>query len=317
MRAMSHYRIPRLKLRRTIMRVDPNYITNLTASLDQSTNEEDTLTSELSSGLRVATLSDDPVAVAQSTLLGNSIAQDDTFVQTASNESSRMQVTDSTLGEVVTQVTSAISTAVAGNNGTLNASDIASVAQELSGIRDQVLSLANTSYQGQYLFGGSQGSTPPFTLDTSTTPVTANYNGDNNVQFVQTPSGQKIQVNLPGSSVFGAAGTGVLGALNQLIADFSGGATTATLTADTSALTTALGQLSSQRSTLDSALSRLQSSSTYAQTEVSQLTVAQSNLVSADPAAVASQLSTAETQHQALLSVINTLGSQDLFSLMR
>jgi len=299
------------------MRVDPNYISNLTASLDQSTNEEDTLTSELSSGLRVATLSDDPVAVAQSTLLGNSIAQDDTFVQTASNESSRMQVTDSTLGEVVTQVTSAISTAVAGNNGTLNASDIASVAQELSGIRDQVLSLANTSYQGQYLFGGSQGSTAPFTLDTSTTPATATYNGDNNVQFVQTPSGQKIQVNLPGSSVFGAAGTGVLGALNQLISDFSGGATTATLTADTSALTTALGQLSSQRSTLDSALSRLQSSSTYAQTEVSQLTVAQSNLVSADPAAVASQLSTAETQHQALLSVINSLGSQDLFSLMR
>ena len=299
------------------MRVDPNYITTLTASLDQSTNEEDTLTSELSSGLRVATLSDDPVAVAQSTLLGNSIAQDDTFVQTASNESSRMQVTDSTLGEVVTQVTSAISTAVSGNNGTLNASDIASVAQQLSGIRDQVLSLANTSYQGQYLFGGSQGSTPPFTLDTSTTPATATYNGDNNVQFIQTPNGQNIQVNLPGSSVFGAAGTGVLGALNQLISDFSGGATTATLTADTSALTTALGQLSSQRSTLDSALSRLQSSSTYTQTEVSQLTVAQSNLVAADPAAVASQLSTAETQHQALLSVINTLGSQDLFSLMR
>ena len=299
------------------MRVDPNYISNLTASLDQSTNEEDTLTSELSSGLRVATLSDDPVAVAQSTLLGNSIAQDDTFVQTASNESSRMQVTDSTLGEVVTQVTSAISTAVSGNNGTLNASDIASVAQQLSGIRDQVLSLANTSYQGQYLFGGSQGSTPPFTLDTSTNPATATYNGDNNVQFIQTPNGQNIQVNLPGSSVFGAAGTGVLGALNQLISDFSGGATTATLTADTSALTTALGQLSSQRSTLDSALSRLQSSSTYTQTEVSQLTVAQSNLVAADPAAVASQLSTAETQHQALLSVINTLGSQDLFSLMR
>jgi len=299
------------------MRVDPNYITNLTASLDQSTSEEDTLTSELSSGLRVASLQDDPVAVAQSTLLGSSIAQDDTFVQTVSNESSRLQVTDSTLGEVVTQVTSAISTAVSGNNGTLNASDIAGVAQELSGIRDQVLSLANTSYQGQYLFGGSQGSTPPFTLDTATNPATANYTGDNNVQYVESPNGQKIQVNLPGSSVFGAAGSGVLGALNRLISDFSGGAATATITADTSALTTALGQLSSQRGTLDSSLSRLQSSSTYVQTEESQLTVAQSSLVSADPATVASQLSQAETQHQALLSVINALGSSDLFSLMK
>lgn len=299
------------------MRVDPNYISNLAAALNQSTGQENTLTSELSSGLRVASLSDGPVAVAQSTLLGSSIAKDDTFAQTASNESSRMQVTDSTLGEVVTQITSALSTAVSGNNGALNASDLASIAQTLSGIRDQVLSLANTSYQGQYLFGGSQGSAPPFTLDTSTNPATAVYNGDANVQYVQTPSGQQIQVNLPGSAVFGAAGSGVLGALNQLISDFSSGATTASLTADTGALTTALGQLSSQRSTLDSALSRLQSTSTYAQTEESQLKVAQSNLVSADPASVATQLSQVETQHQALLSVINALGSSNLFSLMK
>jgi flagellar hook-associated protein 3 FlgL len=300
------------------MRVDPNYVTNLTSALDQSSSEEDTLTSELSSGLRVASLSDDPVAVAQSTLFDSSIAKDDSFVQTASGESSLLQVTDSTLGDVVTQVTSALSVAVSGNNGTLNASDIASIAQQLSGIRDQVLSLANTSYQGQYLFGGSQGSTPPFTLNTATNPATANYNGDTNVQFVETPAGQKIQVNLPGSAVFGSAGTGVLGALNQLISDFSGGAATATITVDTGALTTALGQLSSQRSTIDSSLSVLQSTSTYVQTEESQLTVAQSSLVSADPATVASQLSQAETQHQALLSVINALSSgPDLFSLLK
>jgi len=299
------------------MRVDPNYISNLSAALAQSTNAEQTLTSELSSGLRVASLQDDPVAVAQSALLGSSIAQDVTFVQTASNESSRLQVADSTLGEVVTQVTSALSTAVAGNNGALNAGNIASVVQQLSGIRDQVLSLANTSYQGQYLFGGSQGSTPPFTLDTSTNPATANYNGDTNVQYVGTPSGQKIQVNLPGSALFGAAGSGVLGALNQLISDFSGSATASAISTDTSALTTALSQLSTQRSTLDSSLNRLQSSSTYVQTEQAQLTVAQGNLVSANPATVATQLSQAETQHQALLSVINALGSANLFSLMR
>jgi flagellar hook-associated protein 3 FlgL len=315
---MNQLRIPRLKLRSTIMRVDPNYVTNLTSALDQSASEEDTLTSELSSGLRVATLSDDPVAVAQSTLLGSSIAADDTFVQTSSGEISRMQVADSTLGDVVTQVTTAISTAVSGNNGAaLNASDIASIAQQLGGIRDQVLSLANTSYQGQYLFGGSVGSTPPFTLNNATNPATAVYNGDNSLQYLETPAGQNIQVNLPGSAVFGTGGGGVLGALNQLISDFSGGAASATLTADTSALTTSLGQLSSQRSTLDNALSRLQSTSSYAQTEEGQLQVAQGNLVSADPAAVATQLSQAETQHQALLSVINALGGTDLFSLMR
>ena len=300
------------------MSFNPNYISNLTTAVDQSASQEAKLTTELSSGLRVQSLSDDPVAVAQSTLLGSSIAKDDTFVQTASSESSLLQVADSTLGDVVSQVTTALSTAVSGNNGGLNASDLASIAQSLTGVRDQVLSLANTSYQGQYLFGGSQGSTPPFTLDTTTDPATATYNGDNNLQHVETPSGQQVQVNLPGSAVFGAGGNGVLGALNQLISDFSNGASSATLTTDTGALTTALGQLSTQRSTLDSSLSRLQSANTYVQTEEGQLTVAQSNLVSADPATVATQLSSAETQHQALLSVISSLGSgSDLFSLLR
>ena len=186
------------------MRVDPNYISNLAGALNQSSSVEDTLTSELSSGLSVVTLQDNPVAVAESTLLASSIAQDDTFVQTASGESSLMQVADSTLGDVVTQITSALSLAVEGNNGTLNASNTTIIAQQLSGIRDQVLSLANTSYQGQYLFGGSQGSVQPFTLDTSTNPATTNYVGDTQVQFVETPNGQKLQVNLPGSAVFGS-----------------------------------------------------------------------------------------------------------------
>jgi flagellar hook-associated protein 3 FlgL len=299
------------------LRVDPNYINNLAGALNQSTSVEETLTSELSSGLSVATLQDNPVAVAQSTLLASSIAQDDTFVQTASGESSRMQVADSTLGDVVTQITSALSLAVEGNDGALNASNTATIGQQLSGIRDQVLSLANASYQGQYLFGGSQGSVQPFTLDTSTSPATTNYAGDSQVQFVETPNGQKLQVNLPGSAVFGSGNSGVLGALNQLIADFTGGASNASLTTDTTALTASLNLLSDQRSTLDSSLNRMQLTSTYTQTEESQLQVEQSSLVSADPASVATQLSAAETQHQALLSVINTLGSRDLFSLMR
>jgi flagellar hook-associated protein 3 FlgL len=302
------------------LRVDPNYGVNLAGALNESTSVEATLASELSSGLSglsVVRLEDNPVAVAQSTLLASSIAQDDTFVQTASGESSRLQVADSTLGDAVTQITSALSLAVEGNNGALNASNTATIAQQLSGIRDQVLSLANTSYQGQYLFGGSQGSVQPFTLNTSTSPATTNYAGDTHIQFVETPNGQKLQVNLPGSSVFGSGSSGVLGALNQLIADFTGGASTASVTTATAALTTSLGQLSSQRSTLDSSLSRLQSTSTYTQTEESQLRVAQSNLVSADPASVATKLSSAETQHQALLGVITSLGSGDLFSRLK
>lgn len=110
----------------------------------------------------------------------------------------------------------------------------------------------------------------------------------------------------------------MLTALNQLIADIASGAPTATVTSDTSALHGSLDQVSSQRSILGSSLSRIQQTSTYAQTDESELKVQQGALVSADMASVATQLSSAETQHQALLSVMNALGSNnDLFSYMR
>ena len=299
------------------MRVDPNFITNLSGSLNQSSNLINTLSSELASGMSITQLQDNPVAAAQSTLLDGQIEQYDTFVQTSSGEASMMQVADSTLGDVVTQITQAISLGVEGSNGTQNASDNASVAQSLNGILNQVVSLANTSFQGQFLFSGSQGSVQPFALNTSTTPATVTYAGDTNVQFLETPSGQKLQVNLPGSTVFGSGTTGVMGALSQLAADISGSASTATITTDTSTLKTALDQLSTQRSVLDGSLSQINSSNTFAQTTGSQLEIAQSGLVSANPETVASQLSSAETQHQALLSVISTLDSQqDLFQMM-
>lgn len=299
------------------MRVDPNFVTNLSGALDQSQNVEANLTSQLSSGLRVTSLAIDPTAAAQASMIGSAIAQDDNFVQTASSEGSVLQVTDSTLGDVVTQLTSALTLAVEGSNGTLNAANLSSIAEQLTGIRDQVMSLANTSYQGNYLFAGSQGATQPFTLDTSTSPATISYAGDTNIQYVTTPAGQKIQINLPGTNVFGAGSAGVLGALNQLIADFSGGTAAATSAADSAALTTAIGQVSQQRSILDTSLNRLQSTSTYTQAEEAQLKVQQGNLVASDTASVATQLNSAEVQNQALMSVMSALGKNDLFDYLQ
>jgi flagellar hook-associated protein 3 FlgL len=299
------------------MRVDPNYVSGLVASLNNSTLSEQQLTSELSSGLRVSSLSNDPVAAGQASLMNSAISQDDSFAQTAASTQSLMRVADSALGSVVTQLTSALSLAVAGNSGTMSASNLTSLSQQLSGLRDQVVSLANTSYQGTYIFAGSQGSVQPYAVDTSTSPATTTYQGDSQVGTVTTENGQHIQTGLAGSAVFSAPGADVMAALNQLIADFGSGAVSASAATDVGVLQTALSNVSQQRSVLDSSLSRLESASTYAQTDATNRTAAISSLVAADPATVATQLSSAETQKQALMSVISTVGKQSLFDYIR
>jgi flagellar hook-associated protein 3 FlgL len=299
------------------VRAEPSYVTSLSQALNSSTKAANNLASQLSSGLRVASLSDDPGAAAQSLQLGSQIARVDTYIQTAASQSAMLQVTDSTLGEVVSQLTSAISLAVQATNGTLNTSNLQATAQQLTGIRDQVLALANTSYQGRFLFAGSQGSTKPFALDTTTTPATVSYSGDAASQSVETSGEQQIQVNLPGSSIFGSGASGPIAVLNQLIADVTSGAPASSLSADSAALTSALGQVSTQRSLLNSSLNTLQSTSGYAQTQEAQLKAQQSALVAADPAAVATELKSNQVQYQALLSVITALQKINLFDYLR
>lgn len=300
------------------MRVDPYYITNLVGSLDQAQASEQQLTSELSSGVRVTSLSEDPISSGENVLLLNQVQQDDSFTQSSSLVTGQLQVADSALGSVVTELTSAISLATGANNGTMNSSDVKSIGNQISGILDEVQSLANTSYQGQYIFAGGQTSTAPFATSAATSPAVTTYSGDGDVNYLETPSGQKIQLNVPGSQIFmGTGSNSVFGALNSLIADYSSGMVNAAqATSDTQALNTALNYVSQQRVTIDNSMTQLTAASGAVSNVQTQLTAAQTNLMQADIPAISTQLSLTETQQTALEDVIAQLNStsNDLFS---
>jgi flagellar hook-associated protein 3 FlgL len=295
------------------MRVDPFYVSNLSSALDQTQSTQQSLSNELSSGLRVTSIGTDPVAAAENVQFLNQIQSDDSFSTTSSLASGMLQVTDSALGSVVTQLTRAVSLATSANNETNNSSDLKSISSELSGIRDEVMSLANTTYQGQYVFSGSQSSSAPFTLDTSTDPATVTYNGDSSVNSLVTPTGQTIQMNVPGNQIFTSSTASVLGALNNLISDYANGTSTGGAQ-DTAALSSALNFVSQQRVTIDNSITRLDVASSVATSESTQLTSVQTNLMQADIASVSTQLSLASSQQSALINVISALGSGSLFN---
>ncbi len=296
------------------MRVNPFYVTNLAGALNTSQANEQQLTLQLSSGARVNALSDDPLAAGENVQLLNQIQRDDSFTQTSSLVQGKLQVADSTMGSVVTQLNQAIQLATSGNNGPQNANDLQSISSQLAGIRDEVVSLANTAYQGQYIFAGSVTGSVPFATSTATSPAVTTYGGDSVVNFLVTPNGQKIQLNVPGNKIFASTtGTNVLGVLNQLIADFASGSATGSAAADTTALTSALNLVSQQRVTIDNSLTRLTAATDAVSSEKVQLTAAQTNLMQADVANLAAQLSLDKTQQAALESVMSQVGSGSLF----
>jgi flagellin-like hook-associated protein FlgL len=91
------------------IRLNPDPLPDLLSAIQQSDQNVNVAEQQLSSGLAVNQLSDNPAAAASDVLNRNQYSQDDQFLQNLSTLQSRFQTADSTLSNVVTALTQAIS----------------------------------------------------------------------------------------------------------------------------------------------------------------------------------------------------------------
>ncbi|HXP81309.1 MAG TPA: flagellar hook-associated protein FlgL [Verrucomicrobiae bacterium] len=285
------------------VRINPDPAPDLLAAIALNRQAQSTALQQISTGRIVNRLSDNPAAASQDVLNHVQSNQDDQFLQNNSFLQSQAASTDSTLSSVVTAVTQAISLGVEGANGTLSDANRQAVAEQVSGIRDQVLGLANQTFQGNYLFAGTATSTQPFVLD-ATQPDGVKYNGNTNVNSIQISSGQSIQINLPGSQIFTNPAGDVLGALNGLITALQ---TNTGLPAANTNLDQAFTEFTTQRVFYGNALKQLQSSQTSLNSDKLQLATQENTLVGVDLATSITNLEQASTATNAILSATNQI----------
>jgi flagellar hook-associated protein 3 FlgL len=163
-----------------------------------------------------------------------------------------------------------------------------------------VISDANTSVGGTYLFGGTASTSAPYTAD-STSPSGYTYNGNNDTNSVAIGDDLKVQMNLPGSQVFSNSSNNVLGSLASLASALQSGNSSQIATA-TAAVTSAVSYVSSQQGFYSNAQSQLNSQEATLQQDTVTLTTQQNNLIGVDEATAATELSQAETDNSAALA---------------
>src|SRR5580704_2475284 len=259
------------------MRVNPNYTPDILSDLFQQQAQEQTYIQQLATGKRVNEPSDDPAAAAADVENQSLQGQTDQYLQNTSNLEGLLQTADSALSSVVTALNQAISLGTQGANGDLSASNQQEIAQQVQNIQSQVVQLANTSYQGSYIFGGTASQAAPFALD-ATQPSGVIYNGNTGVNSVAIAEGRSIQVNIPGSQVFQGAGGSVMGALEQLVTALQSG-NSASIGTATTQVSSALNYLSQQRVTYDSGISQLNANQSSLQQEQVNLQTQENTLV--------------------------------------
>ncbi|MXP51700.1 MULTISPECIES: flagellar hook-associated protein FlgL [unclassified Pantoea] len=124
---------------------------------------------QLSSGRRVTNPSDDPIAASRAVVLAQSQAKSSQYATARSFANQSLSMEENVLSSVTTSVTKAQEIIVASSTGTLSDDDRLAYATQLQGIRDDILSQANSKDgNGRYIFAGYKTDSAPFT-DTSGT----------------------------------------------------------------------------------------------------------------------------------------------------
>ena len=262
----------------------------------QAENTEQTAVEQLSTGKRVNQPSDDPAAAAQDVLNLSQQAQVAQYTQTTSSLNGLFQTADSAMGSIITALNQAVSLGTEASSGTLSASDQQAVAANIQGVLNQVVQLANTSYEGSYIFGGTDVSSAPF----STGASGVSYNGNDGINQALIAEGLTIQTNVPGSQLFMQPGSDVIGSLEQLATAGENGDTTAASNA-TAAVSGALSYLNSQRVFYGNASSQVDNEQTDLSQETTNLQSQENTLVGADMAQAATEVTQAQTDTQAVM----------------
>jgi len=154
---------------------------------------------QISTGRRILTASDDPVAAARALEVAQSDAMNTQYAANRNAARNTVSLAESTLQSVTTLLQDVKTAAIGAGNGSLNNSDRQTMATELSGRLQELIGYANsTDGVGNYLFSGFQSRTQPFA---NVAGVIA-YNGDDGERLTQVGASRQMASNNSGADVF-------------------------------------------------------------------------------------------------------------------
>jgi flagellar hook-associated protein 3 FlgL len=186
----------------------PNSLTAYEFSNNINTLQDqmNTVEEEVETGQQLFTPGQNPTATAIVLPLQEELAAQTQYQTNLTTDASMMQNTDSALQSVSTALSQANSLLLSGIGSTSSATQNKALAGQVGTIIQGLVNTANSTFQGQYLFGGSDTQTPPFQVLAS---GAVRYNGDGASINSNVDAGLVLPNNVDGVTAFGAISTPV------------------------------------------------------------------------------------------------------------
>lgn len=157
---------------------------------DMNTNLQNmqTIQQQMATGKNFNKPSDDPFDVEKAMQMTSAINANTQYNTNITNVTNWLDSTDTALGQLDNVFQSLNENLVSAGNPGYSASDLASIKDQINQQVGQISKILNTSFNGSYIFGGTQASSPP-------TTTTTNANGNTVLSYAD-KSGNTLQ-NLP------------------------------------------------------------------------------------------------------------------------
>lgn len=151
----------------------------------------------LSSQKEVRKLSDNPVAATQIIRFRDNIEDVRQHQKNIEYSKGLLERSENALQSITDNLIRAKELAVAMSNDSYDAQSREATSREIREVMDEIVQLANTSFNGRYIFAGFRNQTPPLSLE-------GDYLGDDGRLFMQVSNGDFRQVAVPGRDLFEA-----------------------------------------------------------------------------------------------------------------
>jgi flagellar hook-associated protein 3 FlgL len=300
-----------------ISSLNPSYQSFLTG-LDQIQQNLTTAQMQLTTGLRVNNVSDDPADIANIWQTQSELSQAGQVTTNLGQVSTEVNTAETSLQSAVTLVEQAESLGTQGATDTADANNRTDLAEQLGGILQELVSTANTTVQGRYIFAGDTDQTAPYSIDmTQNPPVISAYQGAASTRQIQGADGTAFNVALTAQQIFDSADatTNVFSSITGLMQGL--------LDNNDTEINTALTNVQSSDTYLNQQLAfygttqdRINDAQTFAQNYTTQLQTQLSGMQDANAVESITNMTQAQTQLQAALQSEAKLPQSTLFDFL-
>lgn len=200
------------------MRITNNIITqNAIRTLSRNSQEVDRAQRQVSTGLRVEIMSDDPTAGADIVNTQQSLRALTQYRRNVQSAQGRSAQEEGVLGSLTEILTRAKEIAISQANSSSSTANNMTAKAEVDQLLQQAIQLGNTKFGEEYLFGGTNTGGQPFALVSTpgqdlafstTSPVGA--------RTIDIAAGQSMVATHDGSQLFGSTTNGALASLRDL-----------------------------------------------------------------------------------------------------